>query len=294
MLGSMVVHRLSFEPEYEVISTYRSNSLREIIGFTGQEIFFDASDRLVENNIENLILEVKPDYIINCIGIIKPYCHESNRAGIEKAIKVNALFPHLLATKIAALSDSTKIIQIATDCVYDGLKGNYSHEDAHNPIDIYGKTKSLGEVRNFNMLNIRCSIIGPELKNKVSLLEWFLSNPDNAEVLGYDHHIWNGITTLQFAELGIEIINGNKFSEYMIADHTGNYVINETVTKFELLNIFNDVFNRRISIIRKTGQNGIDRSIKPSYNLGLQPMRKAIKDLKEYIDESDFYRHFNH
>ena len=50
-----------------------------------------------------------------------------------------------------------KIFQIATDCVFDGEKGNYSELDSHNARDVYGKSKSLGEVNNKNFYNLRCS-----------------------------------------------------------------------------------------------------------------------------------------
>jgi dTDP-4-dehydrorhamnose reductase len=82
------------------------------------------------------------DWIINCIGVIKPYCDD-----IPRAIKVNALFPYTLPANT---------IQIATDCVYSGAKGNYVESDPHDADDIYGKTKSLGEATHIK--NLRCSI----------------------------------------------------------------------------------------------------------------------------------------
>src|SRR5437868_4207618 len=74
--------------------------------------------------------------VINCIGLIKPYCDN-----VQSAIKVNALFPH----KLPANS-----IQIATDCVYSGSKGGYIETDPHDALDVYGKTKSLGEAKHLN------------------------------------------------------------------------------------------------------------------------------------------------
>src|SRR6266851_408397 len=61
--------------------------------------------------------------IVNCIGVIKPYCKDDDPQGVRRAIRVNALFPHQLGTW--ARTHSAKVIQIATDCVYSGFKGKY-------------------------------------------------------------------------------------------------------------------------------------------------------------------------
>ena len=98
------------------------------------------------------------------------------------------------------------MIQIATDCVYSGKTGGYNEDSLHDALDAYGKTKSLGEVRSSTFLNIRSSIIGPEINHKVLLLEWFLKQPKGAVLNGFSNHLWNGVTTLQFAELCLTII----------------------------------------------------------------------------------------
>lgn len=85
---------------------------------------------------------------------------------------MNSEFPHI----ISEIFPKSKIFQIATDCVFSGTKGNYTEDDFHNATDIYGKTKSLGEVKNNNFFNLRTSIIGKELDGKFSLIEWFLNS----------------------------------------------------------------------------------------------------------------------
>ncbi len=133
----------------------------------------------------------------------------------------------------------TKLIQIATDCVYDGVSGNYTENSAHNPLDVYGKTKSLGEIHCDNTLNLRCSIIGREKKNYLSLLEWFLNQNKSAKVNGYKNHFWNGVTTRAFAKICLGIINNNVwFSGFQ------HIAPKDTVTKAQMLHIFKKVFNR--------------------------------------------------
>ena len=72
-----------------------------------------------------------------------------------------------LLKNITEFAKKNKIYQIATDCVYDGSSKLYSESSPHNPLDVYGKTKSLGEVQSGNFFNIRVSIIGKEISKKI-------------------------------------------------------------------------------------------------------------------------------
>ena len=111
------------------------------------------------------------DVVINCIGLVK------QRININDLdfILTNAVFPHILANYCEARG--AKMIHPSTDCVYSGLKGWYSEEDLHDAIDVYGKSKSLGEPKNCTV--IRTSIIGEELRNKSSFIEWVKANKKN-------------------------------------------------------------------------------------------------------------------
>jgi dTDP-4-dehydrorhamnose reductase len=201
------------------------------------------------NEIKNAVKD--SDYIINCIGIIKPYIHDDNPVEVERAIEVNALFPHKLS------QCGIKTIQIATDCVYDGVKGNYTETDKHNALDVYGKTKSLGEVSAGNFLNLRCSIIGPEKKSKKSLLEWFLNQPANAEVNGFKNHQWNGITTFAFAEICKGIIENDLWFNGL-----QHIIPANALNKSDMLKVFADVFSRKdIKIKEINAEENINRTI---------------------------------
>ena len=214
--------------------------------------FFDAS----ADSIEYLINEVSPDWIINCIGIIKPHINENNFSSVKNAIAVNSLFPHQLASAISNLK--TKVLQIATDCVYSGKEGGYTENSPHDPLDVYGKTKSLGEVSSEQFFHIRASIIGPEYGRSTSLQEWFLSQPKNAEVNGFTDHLWNGLTTHHFALLAKAIVlAGGDFSG------TQHVIPANIVTKAELLESFAQVYNRKdIQINAVVSKFRIDRTLK--------------------------------
>ncbi len=224
------------------------------------------------------------NYAINCIGIIKPYIHNDNSFEVQRAINVNGLFPHKLAE--ASKITGTKIIQIATDCVYDGIKGSYIESDPHNATDVYGKTKSLGEVNSENMLNLRCSIIGREQKSYLSLLEWFLNQPQNARLKGFKNHLWNGITTNAFAKICLGIIQDNTWFNGL--QHVEP---KDTVTKAQMLHIFKTVFNRNdIEVEDINAQNAINRTVKtinPKKNVELWQNAgySVIPTVEEMIEE---------
>lgn len=187
-----------------------------------------------------------------------------------------------------------KTIQIATDCVYSGVKGQYAEDAPHDPLDVYGKTKSLGEVKSGSFLNIRCSIIGPEKYKKDFLLEWFLMQQEGTKVKGFSHHLWNGVTTLQFAQLCEKIIN-NKFDALISESNTHHFMPNSTVNKYELLNIFNKIFNKKMIVEKyEDKKNILDRTLVSKFNIisSFFPslnMENALLELKKYIEEKGFY-----
>lgn len=202
----------------------------------GDFVSYDRTDFDAENpNLDKLMHK---DWVVNCIGIIKPYCDD-----IERAIKVNALFPHWLPSNT---------IQIATDCVYSGKKGNYVETDEHDATDVYGKTKSLGEAPNIK--NLRCSIIGPEVKNHISLLDWFLSQ--EGEVNGFTNHLWNGITTYHFSKIVQGAIQAS-----IELPQIQHIVPADAVTKAELLRIIARAYGKDIKVIDTKAPETVDRTL---------------------------------
>lgn len=285
MLGSMVFDYLSKNTELKVYGTVRNPE------YLKNNVFlFDAYDTSQLEKKE--FLDLKPDYIINCIGITKPFSRDDDPEGVKRAIVINSEFPWKLSEYTK--KNSIKVIQIGTDCVYSGKKGLYNESDKHDPLDVYGKSKSLGEVFDGSALIIRCSIIGPEFKKQKSFLfEWFLNQPQGGTIGGYEHHLWNGITTLQFAQLCEKIITSNSYENLIKKSSVHHYTPNNIVNKFELMNIFNDVFQKELNINQVNKPNEkVDRTLKTIYSqldsfLNKTEMKTAINDLKNYLDNLD-------
>jgi dTDP-4-dehydrorhamnose reductase len=228
------------------------------------------------------------DWIINAIGITKPNIDDGNAEETDRAVQVNSRFPHLLA--VAAKKTNSKVIQIATDCVYSGQKGKYIETDPHDALDVYGKTKSLGEVYQDNFYNLRCSILGPELKGHNSLMDWLLTQPKGVTLNGFTDHLWNGITTLHFTKICFGIIENN-----LELPHIQHIVPGDIVTKAKLLKIITEEFSRKdLSIIKTKAQIKIDRTLltnnkklnqrlwKLAGYAKLPTIKQMVRELSEY------------
>ena len=240
MLGHACSNVLKRSESIDVIVTSRAAK-------TGH-LKFDAS----LDSVSDLISNVNPDWIVNCIGIIKPHIDEKSTASINQAIRINALFPGEIAS-----ATSKPVIQIATDCVYSGNIGAYPESALHDATDVYGKTKSLGEIPADSLKHIRASIIGPEQGRSTSLLEWFRNQPKDAKLNGFTDHLWNGVTTHHFGFLAKGIIE-NDYLEF----NKIHIVPQDIVTKAELLQIFASSYGRSdITINDVESAKTIDRTL---------------------------------
>lgn len=249
--------------DYDVIGSVRTENTQ-----TGGTVVFDP---LSSSTWGNLPLDA--DYIINCIGKIKPQMMKS----LSDSIYINAVFPHVLASRCEGTQ--TKLIHITTDCVFSGANGNYIEADVHDAYDEYGKSKSLGEPK--NCMVIRTSIIGTEIYNNSSLIAWVKSQTGNI-IQGYDNHFWNGITTLQYARICDKIIKEDRYA-------TGVYHVYSPsiVSKYELVNLINDTYSIGVKeIVKTTAPESIDRTLRSTKqlceSLYIPELEKQLQDMKAF------------
>jgi dTDP-4-dehydrorhamnose reductase len=242
MLGNAVLTEFKKNDEIELTFTSRDKSLGENFS-------------VEQGNLKDIVDKCRPNWIINCIGLINSYIHENDKKSIELARVVNEKFPQQILD--ATEKHDSRIIQIATDCVYSGIKGEYSETDLKDPVDAYGLSKSRGEVLDDRFMHLRCSIIGRDARSSRSLLEWFLSNEAGARVSGYVDHFWNGITTDAFARICMGIIRDDLFKSGV-----SHQVPENSVNKYQLLQLFQERFNRNdLEIVPVNTNQGINRTI---------------------------------
>lgn len=194
------------------------------------------------------------DYVVNCIGAIPQKGHTP-----ESMNQLNTHFPHMLSM------EGIRVIQIATDCAFAGAKGNYTETDTRDATDPYGTSKINGEVVQF--MNLRTSIIGPELSGRKSLFEWVRNQPTGATINGYANHYWNGITTDAFGAIVRGVIEFENWG-YGIQ----HVVPADQVSKFKLLKMIATKVGRTDLLIMPTITAPIDRTldtVAPETNIAL-------------------------
>ena len=212
-------------------------------------------DAITDDVADLLAAAGSPSHIVNAIGITKPHIDEADNASRQRSIMINSLFPHALAT--AAGAYGAHVIQIATDCVYAGTVGNYNETAEHDPTDVYGKTKSLGEVPWPNMTHLRCSIIGPEVGRATFLWEWIANQPEGAAVNGFTDHLWNGVTTQQFGRICAGLINADE-----TPGGTHHVIPGDIVTKAQLLRDIADACGRSDIVVNDCeATTAVDRTL---------------------------------
>lgn len=226
MLGHKMVERLGLY--------FSSDGITRKDGFNAEFL----------TDCEDILRDKSPDVVINCIGVIK-----QREQDTERSIRVNALFPHFLEKMCREMN--ARLIHFSTDCVFSGNRGQYTETDIPDPQDDYGRTKLLGEL-GVPALTLRTSIIGREKSNFKGLLEWFLR--EGRYVKGFDNVVFSGVTTNWLADVVANLlITGNNI--------TGLYhVAAPPVSKYRLLEIFNEVYRRDAQIYR-TYEPKCDRSL---------------------------------
>jgi len=199
------------------------------------------------SSIIKAIEKVDPDWVINCIGIVKQSIFALDPI---TNITINALLPHRIAQVCRTLN--AHFLHISTDCVFSGKKGNYCETDFPDGSDLYGRTKALGEVNDPHCLTIRTSIIGHELQTRLGLVEWYLAQ-DQA-VQGYKKHIFTGFPTIELAHIIAEYILPNPWLSGVY------HLSSEPVSKYELLRLIASQYQHNILI--ETNEKTIcDRSL---------------------------------
>ncbi|HEX8637350.1 MAG TPA: SDR family oxidoreductase [Pyrinomonadaceae bacterium] len=235
MLGHKAVQIL--KNKFDVYSTIKTDfQVVERLGIFEKSNTFCNVDVENQEKLKNIIVELKPEYILNAVGIIKQLESSKN---VIKTLTINSIFPHRLAEYAA--ENGAKVITVSTDCVFRGDKGNYKETDVSDATDLYGKSKNLGELYENHCLTLRTSIIGREIGSAHSLVEWFLSNR-GGRVKGFTNAIYSGFPTIVFAELIADLIveRPNLYGLYHVASRP--------INKYELIKSINEKFDANIEI----------------------------------------------
>jgi len=251
MIGHMIFRKLSERDGLDVYGTAREHdSLRDWFGADLMHKIKSYVDAMNMDSVLGILSSVKPDVVINCLGLIKQLPIEDDPLS---AIAVNSLLPHRIA-KVCQIAGS-RMIHMSTDCVFRGDKGNYSDDDISDAVDLYGRSKYLGEVSYPHCVTLRTSAVGHELRGNYGLVEWFLAQEGAAR--GFKKVFFSGTTTV---ELGSIIAN------YVLPNErlTGIYnVSSSSISKYDFLKLFAATYQKDI-VIEPCDDVCLDRSLNSS------------------------------
>jgi dTDP-4-dehydrorhamnose reductase len=248
MLGNAVLRLLSESQGYEVFGSVRSAAAMRLLPPQAAKRIVTGVDVENQDSLAALLGRVRPDAVINCIGIVKQLQEASDPL---TTLPINALLPHRLA-RMCDLAGA-RLVHVSTDCVFSGSKGMYLESDPPDAVDLYGRSKSLGEVDYPHAVTLRTSIIGHELGGSAhGLVEWFLSQKDT--VKGFTRAVFSGLPTVELAAVIRDRVLPAR-------ELRGVYHVSAApIDKHSLLNLLAQSYDHPIGIV-PDGQLVIDRSL---------------------------------
>ena len=271
MMGSTMTKLIKSDKRFQILCTYRDSSKIKLI-----KIKKNQKKKINIKNfgeLKKIINRFNPNYLINCVGLIKQLFKKNN---LSDAKYLNSDLP-LKLSKLAN-KKKFKIIHLSTDCVFSGKKGNYNESDKPDANDYYGISKLRGEIKSKNILNIRTSIIGHEINSSSSLLNWFLKQK---KVSGFKNAYFSGLTTLELSKIIIEeIIFKNKFSSGLF------HVSGQKISKLNLLRKIKKIYKTK-TIINIDNDFKIDRSLnsekfRKKFKINFNKWPKMINELNKF------------
>lgn len=273
MLGHVVCKYLEELNHYQIFdASFRNKFRRES----------NLINILDKDKLTDLIEKISPDIVINCIGVLI----RGSNTDTANAIYINSYFPHFLSNLIK--KKNGRLIHVSTDCVFSGAKGDYSELDLSDAGDIYGKTKSLGEVNNKNDLTFRTSIIGPELKMEgEGLFHWLMKQRDS--VNGFTKVFWSGVTTLELARIIHAAIEQNL---------TGliNISAKQKISKYDLLKKITNIYTFPNIKIVASDDKIVDKSlisVRNDFNFKLKGYDEMLLELHDFMNlNNELYGHY--
>ncbi|UOE92730.1 SDR family oxidoreductase [Alkalihalobacillus sp. LMS39] len=265
MAGHVITKYFQGKEGYEVYYTSRDQT-------DTNGIFLDVTN---SQEVEKVIENIRPHITVNCTGILNQHATDDPFL----AFQVNSILPQQLVKLTERYGG--KLVQISTDCVFSGEKGEYTETDDPDGTSVYSESKKLGEILSDKHVTIRTSIIGPELKdNGIGLFLWFMKQ--KGEVSGYTKALWNGVTTLELAKAIEKIIEHHVTGLYHLCSET-------KISKYELLTIIKEVFEKEDVEISPDDSKVIDRTLKNTrsdFQYDVPDYKEMIFELKDWMRQS--------
>ncbi|MGF7057754.1 SDR family oxidoreductase [Brassicibacter mesophilus] len=267
------------------ISIYFKEAGHDVTAFSRSKVDYCNSingDIADFEKLKKIIKEGNYDAIINAIGILNQDAEDNK----SMAVLLNSYLPHFLSDVTKDMK--TRIIHMSTDCVFSGKTGGYTETSFRDGETFYDRSKALGEIENSKDLTFRNSIIGPDMNERgIGLFNWFMKQ--DGQINGFTKTIWTGVTTLTLAKA---------MEQALKEDITGlyNLVNNKTISKYELLELFNKYLKNNQLEILQSNKVSLDKSLinnRTDFSFKVPSYEEMIIDMKEWIDNhKELYPHY--
>jgi dTDP-4-dehydrorhamnose reductase len=248
---------------------------------------FPYSNNIIGNafdteNFKRILFDVQYQVVINCIGLLNQEAEKNH----SKAVYLNSYLPHLITDTLNG--KATKLIHMSTDCVFAGNSGPYYENSLRDGRTFYDRTKALGEVEDSKNLTFRNSIIGPDMnENGIGLFNWFMRQ--RGTIKGFTGAIWTGVTTFTLAKAMEKAIEEDLCGLY-------NLVNNDSISKYDLLCLFNKYFRNNGLTIEKNDELKLDKSLintRKDFSFKIPSYEQMVCEMKEWIDaHPNLYPHY--
>ena len=268
-----------------MVALYFKERGHEVTGFSRRPISYARNilgDALNEEDVRAALFADDFDAVVNCIGLLNQFA-ESDKAG---AVFLNGYLPHRIASWLA--NCKTRLVHMSTDCVFAGNTGPYTEESFPDGRTFYDRTKAMGEVVDDKNLTFRNSIVGPDPnENGIGLFNWFMKQ--HGVIGGYTGAIWTGVTTLTLAKAMEQALKEGLSGLY-------NLVNNESISKYDLLSLFNRYFRAGSVDIRPDNRLQLDKSLRhlrTDFSFEVPGYEQQVREMKEWVDaHKEIYPHY--
>lgn len=264
MLGTALIAKLS--KNHKVFATSR------VMGYQLEGVCWDCFDITNLNKLSRWLDYTCPDVVVHCAAMVNVDMCEKNQ---DYATKLHYESTANLAKLLD--EDKKKLIYISTDSVFDGTKsGEYTESDKVNPLNIYAKTKLLGEnpvLSIENGLVIRTNIVGWNVFGKSSFAEWILNGLINKEQLPLFTDVkFSPIHVIELSQIINRIIDTKLTGLFHCSSR-------DCLSKYEFGIKMAEIFNFSKDKIRKISIDDISLEAERPKNMGLSSSKlKSILD----------------
>ncbi|MEA3439222.1 MAG: SDR family oxidoreductase [Chloroflexota bacterium] len=228
-------------------------------------------DLLAPGTAERLFEETQPDWVINCAALAIVDACETDPV---RARQLNTELPAKLAALVAR--GGARLLHVSTDAVFDGMRGEYTEEDAPNPPSVYGQTKLEGEhtaaEANPDTLIARVNFYGWSLSGKRSLSEFFFYNlKEGKQLMGFTDVHFCPLLVNDLALIFMSMIKKRLFGLYHV-------VSSECISKFEFGAALAREFGLDDNLISPTSvsEAGLKAARSPNLTLNSDKLYEAL------------------